>query len=252
MFDSPAANGRKRFVSGVLAVGLQAGLALVLLYGLAAPTFRAGMQSALTSLNLRTPPPPPPPPPRSPRHAARAAAAAAPPARRALAAPVVAPRVVPLKPPPPIPVAPVAGQGAAPGAGAAAAGTGSGADGQGNGSGAGGAGDGDGDGDGAELVSGRIKSSDTPANLFHAPFSGTTRALVAIDAAGRVSDCRIQHGSGNATLDALTCRLITTRFRFRPARDSAGRAVAGRIIYDHEWEVSGGFDSESPGQGGLR
>jgi protein TonB len=247
MFDSTAASGRKRLVSGLLAAGLQAGLVLVLLYGLAAPSLRAGMQSALTSLDLRTLPPPAPPPQPS-RHAARRAGQAAPPARRAQAAPFVAPRVVPLKPPPVIPVAPVSGQGVASSAGAAAAGNGSGADGQGNGTGAGGAGEGDGggDGDGAELVSGRIKSSDTPANLFHAPFSGTTRALVLIDARGGVADCRIQRSSGNATLDALTCRLIAARFRFRSARDAAGRAVAGKIIYEHDWEVGGGFDSDPP------
>jgi protein TonB len=147
---------------------------------------------------------------------------------------------VALKPPPIIPVAPVAAQGAAVNSGAAAAGIGSGAGGQGNGTGAGGSGDGD--GDGPELVSGSIKTSDTPANLFHAPFAGTTSALVQIDAKGKITDCRTQASSGNATLDTLTCHLIATRFRFRPARDSAGRATPGTIFYDQDWQITGDFE----------
>lgn len=244
MGNSTFADGRTRLASALLAAALQAGLILMLLYGLAAPALHTTMQAALTSLDLRTPPPLPPP---QPQHAARRTGAAAAPARRALAAPFVAPRVTPLKPPLLIPVAPIAGAGTAPGSGAAAAGNGSGAAGQGNGTGAGGAGDGDGGGDDPELVSGRIKPSDTPGHSFQAPFSGMTSALVMIDATGKVTDCRIDHASGNATLDALTCRLITTRFRFRPARDRAGRAIAGKIIYDHDWEVGGTFDSVPPG-----
>jgi protein TonB len=239
MFETTAPTTPNRLVSGILSLALQAGLIIALLYGLAAPTIRAGMQSALTSLDLRTPPPAPPPPA---SHAARRGAKPAPPAPRAQPAPVVAPRVVPLNPPPIIPVAPIPAQGAATTAGAAAAGAGSGAGGQGNGTGAGGGGDGDGDGDGAELVSGRIKSSDTPGNLFHAPFSGTTTALVLIDATGAMTACQTERSSGNATLDTLTCHLIATRFRFRPAHDPAGRAVAGKIIYEHDWEIDGGFD----------
>jgi len=95
-------------------------------------------------------------------------------------------------------------------------------------------------------VSGRIKPSDTPGALFDAPFSGTTRALVLIDARGAVADCRTLRSSGSPALDALTCRLISTRFRFRAARDPAGRPVPGQIIYEHDWEVGGGFASNPP------
>ncbi len=243
MYDSTADAGRKRLVSGVLAAGLQVGLALVLVYGLAAPALRTAAQIALTSLDLRTPPPPPPP-----KHpaASRRAAPAAPPARHALAAPFVAPRTPPLKPPPPLPVAPAPGQGMAAEAGAASTGNGIGAGGSGAGSGAGGTGDGDGGGSDPELVGGEIKSSDTPEALRQAPLTATVQALVSVDAAGKVSDCRTQKSSGNATLDDLTCRLIQKRFRFHPARDAGGQAVAAKIIYEQEWHVGGRFDSDPP------
>ncbi|MDE2302963.1 MAG: energy transducer TonB, partial [Sphingomonadales bacterium] len=129
--------------------------------------------------------------------------------------------------------------GSAPGSGAGGPGAGSGAGGE-------GAGDGDGGSD-PELVGGRIKSSDTPAALRQAPLAVTTSSLVSIDADGRVTDCRPHARSGSAVLDVLTCQLIRERFRFRPARDANGQPVPGRIIYEHDWEVGGGFDAP-PGQ----
>jgi protein TonB len=150
--------------------------------------------------------------------------------------------------PPPVTAAPVPGQGAAPNAGAAAAGNGTGAGGNGTGTGAGGEGNGDGGGGGtsAELVSARIKESDTPQDIRNARFKVTTRSLVLIDAKGGFRDCRQLGSSGNANLDALVCRLIRERFRFRPARDGAGQAMAGQIIYEHDWEDGSGSDNDPP------
>lgn len=42
---------------------------------------------------------------------------------------------------------------------------------------------------------------------------------------GCVERCRIEQSSGSATLDATTCRLITLRGRYDPARDAAGKPV---------------------------
>jgi protein TonB len=36
-------------------------------------------------------------------------------------------------------------------------------------------------------------------------------------------------------LDALTCRLIRERFRFRPSRDGRGRPVPALVRETHEW-----------------
>jgi protein TonB len=54
---------------------------------------------------------------------------------------------------------------------------------------------------------------------------------------GRVSDCRVVRSSGNAELDATTCRLIERRFRYAPARDAQGRAVPDVAGWEEEWWI---------------
>ncbi|MEH3121922.1 MAG: TonB family protein [Sphingomonas phyllosphaerae] len=54
---------------------------------------------------------------------------------------------------------------------------------------------------------------------------------------GRVRDCRVTKSSGNATLDATTCRLIQRRFRYDPSRDAEGRPVPAWIVENHEWII---------------
>jgi protein TonB len=52
---------------------------------------------------------------------------------------------------------------------------------------------------------------------------------------GRVSGCRVTRSSGHAELDATTCRLIEQRFRYRPARDAAGRPVPETVSRTFDW-----------------
>ena len=245
---APAAR-KPRLIGGLLAAVLQVGLGLAIWFGFSPQIVRSGIQTALTSLDLRPPPPSPkpPPPPRQPAHAASGRAAPA--HLRAHAAAIVAPQVVPLKPPP-VPAAIVAGTAADNAAGAApVAGPGSGAGGQGAGTGAGDSGSGEGSGGrDVELVGGRIKDSDTPPALRDAPFTGTTRVAVDVSDRGRVTACRLMRSSGNGLLDGITCQLIIARFRFRPALDDQGHPRASQIIYDHDWEISGKFQSDPQGR----
>jgi protein TonB len=157
---------------------------------------------------------------------------------------IVAPKPeIPLPVPPPVAAAPVAGQGSAPWAGAAPIpGPGTGSGGQGNGLGSGSQGDGTGGGGGgigrhARWIRGGINGSDYPRSALKAHVGGTVflRFVVAPD--GRVGECAVTRSSGNAALDATTCRLIMSRFRYRPARDAAGRAVPDVIRGQHVWEV---------------
>ncbi|WP_173204413.1 energy transducer TonB [Sphingopyxis sp. BSNA05] len=60
-----------------------------------------------------------------------------------------------------------------------------------------------------------------------------------VGADGRASDCRIHQSSSHATLDATTCKLIEQRFRFEPARDASGRAVARPYGWLQEWWQDG-------------
>jgi protein TonB len=52
---------------------------------------------------------------------------------------------------------------------------------------------------------------------------------------GRAHDCEVREPSGDAEADAITCRLAVARFRFRPASDAAGNAVAVKYGWRQRW-----------------
>jgi hypothetical protein len=53
----------------------------------------------------------------------------------------------------------------------------------------------------------------------------TVQTRLTINAEGRVSGCTIATSSGEPLLDLQSCRLLTARARYHPARDAAGQAV---------------------------
>ena len=59
--------------------------------------------------------------------------------------------------------------------------------------------------------------------------------LLTVDPDGRVRDCRVTQPSPDAEADAITCRLASERFRFRPARNAAGEAVTGKYAWRQRW-----------------
>jgi protein TonB len=130
---------------------------------------------------------------------------------------------------PPIPVAPLVALGTDTHSGAAPTpGPGTGAGGQGNGTGSG---SGNGDGDGGqdpEWTGGRIKPSDYPLAAREAHAQGTTS--VTRDPPGPRQRLPRDSFERQPALDTTTCTLAMQRFRFRPARDAAGHAVAGKWI----------------------
>jgi protein TonB len=224
------------------AIVLLVGLALVL--GLRAGDV-IGRGAALIAISLHTAPPPPPPSPRPQSQraqsqptaaAARLPAGAAPrtdPARATL--PVTAP-VTPIVLAPPIIAAPLAGIGASVDAGGAVAGgPGTGAGGSGSGSGGIGEGDASRPAVPAEQIKGRLSPRDFPHGLIAPGAQVSVRVAYTIRADGRVDGCRVVAPSGYAQVDAMVCRLITDRFRYRPARDRTGRAVDQPVVETHAW-----------------
>lgn len=219
-----AARRRPIAAAATLAVhgALLAALLLIRMPQPEAPAFA----DALQTFNL--PPPVPTPSPRTSGAAApanlhsRPSSIVAPPAPIAIAQPVPAP--------------PIAATGPDPTAGAtdrAGPGTGAGGTGSGLGSGNGGSGTGGG-GTRARRIAGGINIADFPrAARNHA----TASVLLHLDigADGRVTTCRVAQSSGDATLDATTCRLATRRFRYRPATDASGRAVADVAGWRQDW-----------------
>ncbi len=242
---------RDRIVPAAAAVALQLLLGYALIVGLGvAPVPR--LVEELTVFDVPrdpvTPPPAPKPVP-TPAHAPKPRGAAAPPNLRSRATPVVAPPpAIVIDRPPLIVAAPLLGVGADPTAGAApVVGPGSGSGGQGSGTGSGSSGTGDGGGGAhAEYLRGDIRDRDYPREARDAGIQGnlTTRYVIGTD--GRIADCRVVKSSGSALLDAATCRLVTDRFRYRPARDASGRKITDVVFDDHHWRLGPREEPDRP------
>lgn len=210
-------------------------------FGLArafAPDFTASVVRQATSLvtvTVRTPPPPPPPPAPTPSPVPDEGTAA-PPAPKTKPKEVSAPKPkIPL--PTPSPVPPAASIGTENASGAAEQGSGSGAGGEGTGTGSGTAGNGPGGlSRGLEKIAGNIfDARDYPRKGRKARKGHDVVIELRVGANGQVTSCRVTDPSPDSVADAITCRLATERFRFRPALDARGNPVPGRFLWRQQW-----------------
>jgi protein TonB len=251
MFSAADRKERLASLAGVAVLHLLLGWALLLGF---APAMVQGVGDSLQVFNI--PPPPPPPPLNEPEPVrkaerapapAREAGKAAPPRPRAEPPPVAAAPKIVRQVRPQVPAAIVPAQGGAdrglpserPGTGTGAGGAGQGAGSGGSGTGGGGGGGGTGgSGSGgsferAQLRGGRITARDYPRAAN--PHQGEVATRLTVSETGQVTGCRVVSSSGNAVLDATTCQLIRERFRFAPARDPQGNAVASVTSWRQRW-----------------
>lgn len=229
---------RERLLALAAVTLIQGGLILGLLSGFRVDVGRTrDSVERLIDISLVQPPPPrvriPPPKPVVRQHRAEAAPKAQPTPLGGSPGPRPAPAIAA---PAPIvavhPAAPASGGGS--GAGPAV--------GNGNGGGAGGRSDADDDaGTESVQISGEIVPTDYPKELGKSGIGGHVGIDFIVGTTGRVTRCRVTRSSGVPQLDALTCRLILERFRFRPATDSRGRPVEDEIEGVHVWSVTGGY-----------
>ena len=70
-----------------------------------------------------------------------------------------------------------------------------------------------------------FSADDYPVSAAQNGEEGTVQAKLTIDDEGRVSGCSIVRSSGHRSLDDATCSILSRRARFRPTRDSYGRAI---------------------------
>lgn len=215
----------------VAVIGVHAALGTLILRG--RPELPVIADRVRTVLIDVAPPPPPPPPPIPDPDRAREAEGAA--GKKAEPTPVVAPVpriVVPAKPP--VPAAPVAGTGSSSSAGAATPGTGPGAGGSGSGRGGGGSG-GSGIGTEARLLGGN--RSRLPSRLLRqfAADRGFADLSLTVAESGRVSDCSVLQGTGNAEVDQALCGLMVSQSWWSAARDTQGRPIAVKVRYTAIW-----------------
>lgn len=233
--DRPALSRRTRAWLLLAVAVLHVGLGFAIFSGLGGSAITLIQDAATAAYSVPLDPPPPPPPPASPaptpEHAGNEGAAA----RRARPKPVVAP-------PPRIPnkattAAPAASTGDAARSGATSAGSGTGGGTVGTGTGGGGNGDGAGSGASrAVKIAGDITATrDYPARTRNLRLGASVIVVLTVGIDGRVHSCRIHQPSPDAEADAITCRLATERFRFRPATDRAGNPIASEFGWQQRW-----------------
>ena len=214
---------------------------LLAIYALAkafAPNATASVEQAVLSsitVTVETkqyePPPEPKPEPD--------AGAAGEEGRKAVPKAVVAPEPkVVVKPAPPAPKASSTGSANDSGARDTGTGTGAGGTGSGTGSGNGGGGQGGGIATQPVHVSGGINNArdyPTPPGGRGARAGTQVIVKVTVGTDGRASNCSVFRPSPDAEADAITCRLVVERLRFRPATDSAGNPVAAPFYWRQRW-----------------
>lgn len=243
--------------AGLLTAATVAALGYALVAGLAVP-LPVRPADVMKLFALAAPRPPEPhekPPPPHPRQARREGASA-PPNLRSKATPVVAPvPIVPLRQPPPLATAPIPAVGNDASSGAApVAGPGTGAGGQGTGTGSGRSGNGEGDG-GTPLrrIGDDLRFRDLPGPIVRellrtGVFHYVVHLRFTVGVAGRVTDCVVTRSSGNAGLDATTCRLAIDKLRYRPELDGAGRPIPVTVVGTQEWTVGRAPPGEQAGE----
>ena len=67
--------------------------------------------------------------------------------------------------------------------------------------------------------------------------TGLATFRLEIAANGRVTGCTVTGSTGHGELDAATCRLVSKRARFEPARGGNGEAVAGSYTGSVLWQL---------------
>jgi len=225
---------RERVTALAAVVLVQAALALVLLSGFRVDVTRPGEAvQRLIDITIAkpAPPPKPPTPPVKPPRKTKREQAAAPKAKpdKLGGSPGPKPSHAPPSVAPVIAIQPtVAPSGGGTGRGpAVGAGAGGGSGGYGYGTGGG----------GTDLVqiAGDITPRDYPRRLREAGIGGVVGLSFRVEPTGFVSRCRVTQSSGVPELDALTCRLIVQRFRYRPSTDRYGRPIADTVDGEHEW-----------------
>lgn len=237
-------NNRDKGGAIAAVVAIHAGLALAFL-NVSGTIDLSDPQRKLQVFDVTEIKPPPPPPPPVQKDASKQKpkakeGAASPKNIKSEATPVVAPRpriVLPV--PPKIAVSETPHEGAAPTQGASnVRGPGTGAGGIGTGTGSGGAGSGPGGGgDGGYVESPRLltpvlRGRDFPRELLNMwPRGAQVFMRFRIDAGGRIIQCFVDRGTGVPTIDSELCRLTQLRFRYRPAYNRNGQAVAGWAGY---------------------
>jgi protein TonB len=82
-----------------------------------------------------------------------------------------------------------------------------------------------------------VLTEDYPSKAIREGAEGVAGFRVVVGSDGKVDACEITKSSGNAELDAATCKHVTRRARFEPATDGSGRKVVGSYSSNVRWQL---------------
>jgi TonB family protein len=88
----------------------------------------------------------------------------------------------------------------------------------------------------AVLESGEIGFGDYPKPSLSAKEAGVVTVQFVVAESGSVSDCATIASSGFEALDYQTCRLIISRFKYRPATNIDGKVVPDLKVQRIRWD----------------
>lgn len=86
-------------------------------------------------------------------------------------------------------------------------------------------------------LAGLISSDDYPPQALDRNEEGTVGVVLRIDDKGTVGKCTIESSSGSDVLDAQTCRVLSLRAKFEPARDRLGNPVPSEYHSRIVWRI---------------
>jgi len=78
---------------------------------------------------------------------------------------------------------------------------------------------------------------DYPSRPLREGVQGTTSFRVQVGPNGRVTSCEVTASSGNAELDAATCKLVTARARFTPGKGEDGQPTTSSYSNRVKWVI---------------
>lgn len=88
-------------------------------------------------------------------------------------------------------------------------------------------------------LQGLISGDDYPQDALRNEETGSTTVRLEIGTTGRVTGCSVVSSSGSRSLDSATCRLLTSRARFSPAKLSNGQPTTDEFVQRITWQLTG-------------
>jgi TonB family protein len=79
--------------------------------------------------------------------------------------------------------------------------------------------------------------NDYPVSAVRSGATGEVHALVTVSPSGRASNCRVVRSSGHQGLDGMTCKIVTERARYVPAKALNGDATSAPAYLTFRWEL---------------